>query len=984
MAGISKTLTLLIAGSFLAVFTLASCELPLLVDGEVMDDQDVGQSPDMVVGTEDNAYKLFTPAQVVTAGGGAPGETTPLSDATPQPLGTPAPGSSADASRGDHVHLLPGQIAINTGAINAVRQVPPVSGQGSNLLAVNSGATAYQWESASSAVLRGLPALTGHGGNCLKVNIAGTGLEYGSCGSGGGGEGSGYTVSSAFTTTQQALASSGTVRFETNAAQLQNCQNSDAVIIRLSGGDVAGSALRNSASGNPNYIASFSWEISNVGRSVEVQISCNTAGTYAGISWDISGNSVRPTFSLYWVKFGSGSNGGGGTNPTIPAPTAAGSLKHLRVNQAGAAYELADPPDTSDVETQVDGLNLITSDLSPYPHADNPVYADNANATKAQIAFCEGCNSTPDISSLTFETAQFSKISGDWPAGYAIVRLLAAENKAQYRVQIVDSADGAHAEIGGNTWQQVVPSAGAASGSVYYAGTPVNERLGGNANPIKLQVSSNVGHIGKTTFAGDPTAVQSWAKTAQGRIPVSRLLPPLTGQGGKVLGVNTAATDVEWTDKGRGSASGIPAFAGRDLHLATNTTNDGLSWVEPPVPKKYGVEDIYDTGFSTVNSANDNPLRFGVFTPRNPERTETASLIDGAKFLKLSVPLQTVNLTGSSIISMEWVPDDYNNVPLGQFVDIENYSTVNGDRPFLTVNWSELQSESTVRGTTTWSFSGTDDEKSIVGKARINGSVIANANFKTLTSPIGVTQRNHSYTDSILDALTLDAFDLPNVPSDAARDKRYLVETSPTLNKWVASTDVFDILEIDSTLIAGNSTNIDKIQSPNEDTATSNKLDDGQLFTLTNCNVPQGEHVRTCTGEWQPPAAKASKRTLLGSGNLNGNSVTQAFMVNGSTLRAFMDQANGGFNEFEVYVQSGLTERWIAKCNIGGFPPTGNPNHPQSGTDTLPYVFFGAMVTQTVGRCDLRVPSTGNPTVSWDYNGGSSLKYWSFYGVEWN
>ncbi|MCY4019273.1 MAG: hypothetical protein OXG39_07680, partial [Chloroflexi bacterium] len=33
-----------------------------------------------------------------------------------------------------------------------------------------------------------------------------------------------------------------------------------------------------------------------------------------------------------------------GNTPEIPSPTPAGSLKHLRVNQAGAAYELADPP----------------------------------------------------------------------------------------------------------------------------------------------------------------------------------------------------------------------------------------------------------------------------------------------------------------------------------------------------------------------------------------------------------------------------------------------------------------------------------------------------------------------------------------------------------------------------------------------------------------------------------------------------------------
>lgn len=53
-------------------------------------------------------------------GGGAP-----LSNATPQPLGTAVPGTSAECSRADHVHAKP--TASDVGAIAA--PVSPTSGQ---------------------------------------------------------------------------------------------------------------------------------------------------------------------------------------------------------------------------------------------------------------------------------------------------------------------------------------------------------------------------------------------------------------------------------------------------------------------------------------------------------------------------------------------------------------------------------------------------------------------------------------------------------------------------------------------------------------------------------------------------------------------------------------------------------------------------------------------------------------------------------------
>ncbi|MYE06319.1 MAG: hypothetical protein F4Y04_03710, partial [Chloroflexi bacterium] len=100
----------------------------------------VGQTPpETVLGQDDEAtYKLFTPESVVTGGlpgqSGAAGEClkttgsdlqwdncggsdTPLSDQTPEDLGTADAGTGTAASRDDHVHKRPTEIADNTAAI---------------------------------------------------------------------------------------------------------------------------------------------------------------------------------------------------------------------------------------------------------------------------------------------------------------------------------------------------------------------------------------------------------------------------------------------------------------------------------------------------------------------------------------------------------------------------------------------------------------------------------------------------------------------------------------------------------------------------------------------------------------------------------------------------------------------------------------------------------------------------------------------------
>ena len=75
--------------------------------------------PEEIYGTRDGAIELFTPTEVVKAGGGGGGETTPLSDQTPLVDGTAAAGTATAASRGDHVHparAIPGPSSADPAA----------------------------------------------------------------------------------------------------------------------------------------------------------------------------------------------------------------------------------------------------------------------------------------------------------------------------------------------------------------------------------------------------------------------------------------------------------------------------------------------------------------------------------------------------------------------------------------------------------------------------------------------------------------------------------------------------------------------------------------------------------------------------------------------------------------------------------------------------------------------------------------------------
>ncbi|MDE0032110.1 MAG: hypothetical protein OXU75_03145, partial [Deltaproteobacteria bacterium] len=156
---------------------------------------------DALVGYEDGSLDIFTPVEVVDAGGGAI-----LSDSTPKVAGTAAPGVSGEASRDDHVHPAAGggtatplsnAAARNLGVAAAgvstdASRADHVHSQTSFLgVGIPGPATVSGAVGVSTLSARGdhvhrsqIPALTGHGGNCLKANSGATGLEFSACGGG--------------------------------------------------------------------------------------------------------------------------------------------------------------------------------------------------------------------------------------------------------------------------------------------------------------------------------------------------------------------------------------------------------------------------------------------------------------------------------------------------------------------------------------------------------------------------------------------------------------------------------------------------------------------------------------------------------------------------------------------------------------------------------------------------------------------------------
>ncbi|MYA40980.1 MAG: hypothetical protein F4Z31_04425 [Gemmatimonadetes bacterium] len=135
-----------------------------------------------------------------------------------------------------------------------------------------------------------------------------------------------------------------------------------------------------------------------------------------------------PAITLY--RWRSSGGGGGSSGPSIPSPTAAGALQHLRVNAAGAAYELATPyssaaPKPPGTAASGTAQTLARSDhvhalpTIPQGSTDTPA-ADSANGSAGSSnKWSPSDHSHPitDHDSVTWTNAAVSTLTGGGASG---------------------------------------------------------------------------------------------------------------------------------------------------------------------------------------------------------------------------------------------------------------------------------------------------------------------------------------------------------------------------------------------------------------------------------------------------------------------------------------------------------------------------------------------------------------------------------------
>lgn len=483
--------------------------------------------------------------------------------------GPPSVGSRPSAARSDHRHPAVLPVPQRSDAGKAVRinlsgnayetrsvgdlvedGLPTLTGKGGNVLTVNPAGTGYSFEPV-------FPSLTGHAGNMLTVNAGATGVEWKAGGAGGGG-GAWTSIWSG------TLPSNGVVQINATSttavnlrAEVNNPSNEwrvrlvDQVSAGLSRESVCPfGSIATAHTGGSDYTVMFKGAGLSPNDNTDLRIV--TCIMIAEVDEDRSDRFDTPYLYVRMREFGSsttfsgwtdttfnveyrgggGGGGGGSSGPSIPTPTAAGALKLLRVNAAGAAYELSDPPDIASISDEVDAVQRATSDLSPYPSSDDPTFVNNLSAANAKVAFIADTDSTPSLSGVSFNRADPGAHAGE--RGYFLVAVATGHDKARYRLRFTSSG-GEPWEFPGNTWQSITPSAGAESGFAYWAATPVGEVIGGVAT-VRLQGAANENHVGQTSYAGDPTVVSAWAKAGLGN-----------GEAGEVLGMNAGGTGPKWT-----------------------------------------------------------------------------------------------------------------------------------------------------------------------------------------------------------------------------------------------------------------------------------------------------------------------------------------------------------------------------------------------------------------------------------------------------
>jgi len=590
-----------------------------------------------------------------------------LSTFDPRPDGPVAPGTRTDVSRADHVHpaspsALPDVaghakdvLSVDAGGTDAEWISPTTvilegagitSGDAGKIITANSSGNGIALETPHDAVLDGLPSITGQGGRLLGVNTGATGLVWTDA-SGASGTFELDPVGDAIPYAS-ARANVGNVAYGTLP---------DVLVVEIDHGRLSPT----NSTGHETQLVRKR-ELTEQG-GVVLNIA-GVASAYLQLTATGSSNSSR--IQAAWNGINSGSaqiyrvrvGGQGGSNPPIPEPTAAGTLRHLRVNAAGAAYELAVPPPdlTSSVAAnlaRIESVEDLTVDIDD-DVADRVWQLANV-AAEGGMEAVQALPSSPANAATVYGAADGVNTI-DVADGASQVILFRIQKDRSRTTTRIDVPRGWN--LSGTTY------IGGIGGNVYgnwkYYGITVTRGAGAQAGSALFQVQDDVylwrgqtlydqaqgapddAQIGEAAFENPPSglsdqqkaAVRSAIGASTGAAALSdsdpRPLGPVaagagtkasrddhvhpllgftgltdtpgtySGQGGRIVAVNAGATALEFVPKPSGGADlPTPTAATALEHLRVNAAGSAYELADPPPDLTEALEAVEADGDAT-------------------------------------------------------------------------------------------------------------------------------------------------------------------------------------------------------------------------------------------------------------------------------------------------------------------------------------------------------------------------------------------------
>ena len=519
------------------------------------------QGPDKILGIGGGAYGEYEPSVAVDAGlpdqSGATGKclTTDgsatswgecggggaaLSDHTPEDLGTATAGAGTEASRDDHVHKRPDEIATNTATATAAlllaRRKPDLQNSGTPLPANTTGAFGtgtkasredhiHTWDGYGTGIKDvGTAPTAGVLDKVARVDHVHASKRLVSDPKGDG-VATGYvlTVTDA-TQGSYTWASAGGAR---------------RVLPSLTG--QAGNYLRVSS----NEKATEWHAVAGGGGASNFTALGDTPNDYTGSG----GKFVRVKSDASGLEFATAS---GGCTRCVSDPEAAGVKVGDVLTVAGVdAYGWKTPaPDLTDEVGDnaggIEALDFLTQDLVAGTPASG--WATETDATNAGIALFTGAATCQSARAATY-----TPTVGSAGIKYPVVRVKAGFALANVRTLIKGQGTAVDLVSG---WPLLCTSADGNHAFYHaaYDGTP--EAYGAGVSTVEVQTTGGA-HIGTSKYQGDPTKVERWAIAGNATdIPISKTLPSITGHAGRVLTVNSTATGLEWSAASGGGGGG--------------------------------------------------------------------------------------------------------------------------------------------------------------------------------------------------------------------------------------------------------------------------------------------------------------------------------------------------------------------------------------------------------------------------------------------